>query len=74
MHRVVFSAFVFLDLFSSLIVQNNIAYWSVGVFAFMGMKSFVSGDRAVLNKLFHEIHPILAASVAFWPGGFDKSV
>lgn len=52
MHRVVFSAFVFLDLFSSLIVQNNIAYWSVGVFAFMGMKSFVSGDPQFLTNFF----------------------
>ena len=40
----------------------------------MGHDSFVAGDRAVLNKVSPEIHPILAASVAFWPGDFEKSV
>lgn len=50
MHRVVFSAFVFLDLFSSLIVQSHQADCSVGVFTFMGMSPLLQVIAQLLMK------------------------
>ena len=49
-HRVVFSAFVFLDLFSSLIVQSHHSRLVVGVFNFMGMSPLLQVIAQFLMK------------------------